>query len=286
MTWIRWFVLVVGLSAVVIVGLAAFGAMRWERRSRALLVRLEAARARGPVTRYDPRELDGLPPVVQRYFRLALSDGQAIITAVDLAHRGTFNQSATAERWAPFTSVQRVVTRRPGFVWDASIAMFPGVPVRVHDAYVAGEGILDASVGGLVGVAHLRGPGEIALGEFMRWVAESAWYPTALLPSQGVTWEGINGHFARATLSDGDLRVALTYRFGDDGLIESVRAESRGRTVGDRVEPLPWECRLWDYELRDGMMVPLEGKVSWVLPDGPRPYWNGTITSIRYEFAP
>jgi hypothetical protein len=100
-----------------------------------------------------------------------------------------------------------------------------------------------------------------------------------------VAWEEINGRFARATLSDGDLTLALTFRFGDDGLVESVRAQSRGRTAGDQVEMLPWECRVWEYEPQDGMRVPRYGEVSWILPDGPRPYWRGTITALRYEFA-
>ena len=44
-----------------------------------------------------------------------------------------------AEKWLPLVSIQRVVVRRPGFVWDARIQMLPGLDVRVHDAYVAGN---------------------------------------------------------------------------------------------------------------------------------------------------
>jgi hypothetical protein len=42
-----------------------------------------------------------------------------------------------------------VITRRPGFDWDARVAIMPGVPVRVHDAYIAGRGTLHAAVFGL-----------------------------------------------------------------------------------------------------------------------------------------
>lgn len=47
--------------------------------------------------------------------------------------------SATGEQCKPFTSRQRVVTRSPGFLWDAQVSMFPGVAVRVVDSYIAGE---------------------------------------------------------------------------------------------------------------------------------------------------
>ena len=40
---------------------------------------------------------------------------------------------------------RNVITRRPGFDWDARIMVLPGVPAHVHDAYVAGEGLLRRS---------------------------------------------------------------------------------------------------------------------------------------------
>jgi hypothetical protein len=163
--------------------------------------------------------------------------------------------------------------------------MLHGVPVPVHDAYVAGGGVLQAALLGLVTVAEQRGGGDIAQGELMRFLAEAAWVPTALLPSQGVRWEAVDDRTARATLRDGPVAVTLSFRFDAQGLIESVRAESRGRTVGKQVQPTPWEGRWSNYRVQDGMRVPMTGEVAWLLPEGAKPYWRGTITSLRYEFA-
>ena len=68
--------------------------------------------------------------------------------------------SATAEQWKHFTSTQRVITRRAGFDWDARIMTLPGVPVHVHDAYIAGEGLLRGALFGLVPVVHIAGTPE------------------------------------------------------------------------------------------------------------------------------
>jgi len=106
-----------------------------------------------------------------------------------------------------------------------------------------------------------------------------------LLPRQGVRWRAIDARSALATLVDGQNVVALTFRFDEDGLIETVHADARGRLDGDRVELLPWEGRFWDYAVRDGMRVPLRGEVTWLTPQGRKPYWRGTIESIAYEFA-
>ena len=209
-----------------------------------------------------------------------------MISAVSVAHAGTFNTSETGEQWKPFTSTQRVITQRPGFDWEGRIAMLPGLTVHVHDAYIAGEGILHATLFGLVSLVNLRGTPEVAHGELMRFLAEAAWYPTALLPSQGVRWEAVDETSAKATLKDGDLSLTLLFRFDEHGLIESVRTEARGRTVAGTVVPTPWEGRWSHYEPRDGMRVPTEGEVAWMLPEGPRPYWRGRITRLDYEFAP
>ena len=268
------------------IGLAACGARRWSKAAKALLGGIEAARLPASSRPYSPRELDSLPAPVQRYLRAVLKDGQPVIAAVTIEHAGTFNLSATAEQWKPFTSRQRIVTRRPAFLWDARIALLPGLTARVHDGYVHGEGLLHAAVLGLFTVARLRGGGELARGELMRFLAEAAWYPTALLPSQGVRWEAVDDRSANATLVDGPLALTLLFRFNDVGLIDSVRAEARGAMVGKEIVMVPWECRLSDYQLRDGMSVPIAGEAAWLRPEGRQPYFRGTITSLAYEFVP
>jgi len=119
----------------------------------------------------------------------------------------------------------------------------------------------------------------------MRFLAETAWYPTALLPGQGVRWEPVDEHSARATLTDGATTVTLLFRFDPAGLVRSVQAAARGRTVGSQVIPTPWEGHWSNYQWRDGMLVPTEGEVAWLLPQGRQPYWRGRITRIAYTFA-
>jgi hypothetical protein len=291
MTWLLWLGLVVCVLAAMALSLVEYGAHRWARATRALTSRMEAAvaddTARSPsATRYDPRELEGLPAPVQRYFRAVLKEGQPLVAGATVEMTGTFNLSATGEQWKPFTSTQPIVTRRPGFVWDARVALFPGVPVRVVDGYIVGEGLLHAAVLGLFTAAELRGGGEVARGELMRWFAEAPWYPTALLPSQGVRWEAVDDASADATLVDGPLTLTLRFSFDADGLIASARAEARGAMVGKAMVMTPWEGSWSDYQARDGMRVPMTGEAAWLRPDGRKPYFHGTVTSLAFEFSP
>ena len=279
-------IIFVGLGLTVIIAIAlVFGACLWQSATKEMRRNLDAARLAIGVKKYSSTELIGLPEPVQKYFRTVLKDGQPMVLAVSIEHSGTFNMSETGEQWKPFTSTQRVITKRPGFDWEGRIEMMPGLTVRVHDAYIAGRGILHASLFGLVSLVDMRNTPEIAQGELMRFFAEAAWYPTALLPSQGVDWKAVDDTSARATFKDGENTLMLLFRFNEKGLIESVRAEARGRTVEGKVLPTPWEGRWESYETRNGMLIPASGEVAWVLPEGPKPYWRGRITRLSYEFA-
>jgi len=273
------------LIAVLLLGAWLYGAYRWNSETQELRARLDSAR--GPVRpqTVDFRELDGLPDPVERYFRAVLEEGQPMVSGVRVRHTGTFNMGETEDRWKPFTSDQVVVAQRPGFDWNGRVAMAPGLPVLVHDAYVAGEGVLHASLLGLVPVVDMRGTGEVAKGELMRFFAEAAWYPTALLPSQGVRWEAVDDRSARATLEEGDVTLTMLFTFDEEGLIDTVSAEERGRAVGGEVVPTPWRGRHWNYEERGGMLVPISGEVAWLPPEGGKPYWRGHITEIDHDFA-
>ena len=239
-----------------------------------------------PAGRYDAREIEGLPAPVQRYFHAVLKDGQPLIATATFELAGTFNMSATGEQWKPFTSTQRAVVHRPGFVWNGSVAMFPGVAVRVHDSYIAGVGTLHAAMLGLFTVAEVQGEGEIARGELMRYFAEAIWYPTALLPSQGVRWTAVDDSSANATLLDGPISLTLLFRFDNAGFVTSVHADARGAGVGKDMVMLPWECSASHYELRDGMMVPTRAEVAWLRPEGRKPYFIGRLTSLAYQWSP
>lgn len=274
-----------------------YGSFLWEKRTASLTEQLEAAAQLGPTAQPGaaaqqqageicrPEDLGGLPDPVRRYFRTALPSGAPTVQTVTITHRGTFNMAEEGRNWKPFTSEQKVMTRRPGFLWNASIRMMPVVKARVHDAYIGGEGMLHASFGGLFSIMDLRGGDELAQGELMRYFAEAAWYPTALLPVQGVGWEEVDDHSARATIVDGNIEISLLFRFNGEDLIESVYSPGRGRSVGGTTITTPWEGRWSNYQRREGMLVPLSGEALWHTPAGEQPYWRGNIENIQYRFT-
>jgi hypothetical protein len=280
--WIKWMT-IIGILIAVSLGIAAiYGKFHWQSDTDKLRAELTNGQRTIKPKIYDQRELEGLPEPVQRFFRTVIKDGQAIASAVKLSQQGLFNMNEMEDKWSPFTATQFVITQRLGFDWDARIQMAPGVNAFVHDTYLLGEGSLHASLLGLFTVADVGGTPEANQGELLRFFAEAPWYPTALLPSQGVRWEAIDDTSARATLTDGATTVSLVFQFNAEGAIATMRAEARYR---DKVTAMPWGGRFWEYSVRNGMLIPLEGEVGWEYPEGIRLYFKGRITEIEYEFA-
>jgi hypothetical protein len=271
--------------AAFVLAACAFGSYRWGRRTDSLVGRLQATRTPFVQRSVDFADLAALPAPVQRYFRAVLTDGQPFIGTARLQHEGQFNMGETGEQWKPFSSRQWTATHRPGFVWDGSIVLAPGMIVRVHDAYVAGEGTLHAALLGLVTLVDMHGTPDMARGELMRYIAEAPLVPTALLPRQGLEWTAVDDSNADLALNDAALRLTLRFTFGAGGLIDAISAKGRGRTVRGGVVETPWRGRWWAYERRDGMLVPTWGEVAWLLPEGPKPYWRGRLTGIEYDFV-
>jgi hypothetical protein len=280
--WIKSIVIIT-VSIIFLFGLISlYGKYQWQLSTDRLHAKLTDGRQTINPQTYDSKELEGLPDPVRRYFQAVLKDGQPIVAAVNLSQQGLFNMSETKANWSPFTATQFVTTQRPGFDWDARIQMAPGVSAFVHDAYVLEGGSLHVSLLGLFTVADVRDTPQAAQGELLRFFAEMPWYPTALLPSQGVRWEAIDNTSARATLTDNPTTVSLVFRFNAEGTIETMRAEARYR---DKLTAMPWSGRFWDYSVCNEMLIPLEGEVGWEYPDGIRLYYKGKVTEINYEFA-
>jgi len=280
---IRWGKIVVVSLVVTVLICTAWGNSRWVKLTD---VRLNALMEATPATRperFYEEDLASLPPVVTRYMEQALNLHQPLVRGVHIEQSGTLNLSTTGESWSPFTASQSVFTKRPGFVWDAKINTLFGLPVRVHDAYVAGEGALQPSVFGLFDFGGAQGKGDIARGELIRYAAESVWYPSVLLPTQGTVWKAVNDRSATATFTDGPLSVTLLFSFNDKGLVERISSNERSAMIDNKLVPMPWEVRLSNYQEHSGMFVPMEAEVAWITPTGRRPYFRGKVAKLDYD---
>ncbi|GBO54204.1 hypothetical protein APA_2152 [Pseudanabaena sp. lw0831] len=280
--WIKS-IAIISVLIIVSFGIAlTYARDRWRVETDKLRVKMINGQQSIHRKTYDPEEITGLPEPVQRYFKTVLQDGQAIVSKVELSQQGFFNMNEKLDKWNKFIATQLVVTHRLGFDWDARIQMALKLEGFVHDTYLLRVGNLHASLLGLFTLANMYDTPELNQGELLRFFAEAVWYPTSLLPSQGVSWEAINDNSALATLTDGETTASVVFQFNPEGLISSLRAEKRYR---DKTTAMPWSGRFGEYSLQSGMLIPLYGEIGWEHPEGLRLYFKGKITKISYEFA-
>jgi len=124
---------------------------------------------------------------------------------------------------------------------------------------------------------------ELDAGALHRYLAEAVWYPVALLPGCGVTWQSLDDNRALASLTLGKTRVSLEFRFNDRGEVESVYTPARYQKLRKGFRLAPWEGRFRDYREIDGLRVPFRAEAGWYGDDGFQPVWQGRIEDIRRE---
>lgn len=274
----------VALGLILVLALWA-GQRRWMRASSAFKARLGAAAQPTRVPVYSEQELDGLPAPVARYLRQVLHDGQPMIHRARIVWRGEFNMGhPEADHWKPFEATQDYTVNPPGFVWDARIAVAPALPALVRDMFLDGKGSMRGKVAGWITVVDAAPTPQLSRAALQRHLAEAVWFPTALLPSQGMCWEAIDDVRARATLSAGDVTAVAEFHFGTDGMVDAILVANRLFDNGrDPAVPRPWQARVLSWREVSGMKLPAQAVAEWELDSGPYAYWRGTASAVSFD---
>jgi hypothetical protein len=221
---------------------------------------------------FNYEQLSGLPAPVQRYFKHILTNGQPYISYVRLMHDGRF-KSGLKNGWASIVGEEYFTTQQPGFNWKGKTNLF-----TARDMFIAGQGRLVVSIFSLFKVADYRGE-KFNQGELLRWLAESVWFPTNLLPSENLRWMPIDINSAKLIYQYKDLALSYTVIFNSKDEIVQMETE---RYMGDAgLEK--WVVKCDDYQQRAGMLIPSMAEVLWRLKAGDFSYAQFRLQNIEYD---
>jgi len=223
--------------------------------------------------RFKPNELNGLPAPVQRYFKHVMKIGQPYINHIGLTHDGQFKMGL-GKNWMDIEGEQYFATAKPGFIWKGATWMF-----TAFDSYVNDSGRLTAWVLSCIKMADGKGD-NFNEGELQRWLAESVWFPTNLLPSEWLSWSAIDEQTAKLSFNYKNVSFSFTVLFNEIG--EITQMETQRFMTETRREI--WICQFRDYQNKNGMMIPLWGEVSWLLENEEFCYAKFKIKTIRYDW--
>lgn len=251
------------------------------RRTNRWVETLHRPATTGRDVTFSPADVEDLPTPVRRYLRSTISEGRALVDTARVEQTGQLRTGDASSAWDPFSATHHVTVAPPGFFWDATVRLAPLVTVSVRDSFCAGEGSAAVSLWGVVPLDGTGTSPELVEAEIQRYLAEAVWYPTALLPREGVRWEPVDDRTAEATVECGGVSASLSFAFDGD---EVTRVEGeRYQRVENGFERTPWTGHWDDYQRRAGLRIPLSGEVVWGLSEGSFRTWEGRVTDVEYD---
>jgi hypothetical protein len=251
----------------------------FERDTRQVIAALQSGlpgSSSGPV---QADEVERLPAPVARWLSTAGVVGRERPRSVWLQQTARLRTEPDGA-WMPCTAEQQFRIDRPGFVWSVRARMLGILPIDGRDSYLDGHGrmlIKALSLWTVVDAADAR----VDQGTLLRYLGELVWFPAAALEPY-IQWQALDAARARATMSYAGITATATFEFAQDGRVTRVSAE-RYMGGGSDAVLRPWTIPLRAWQRLDGIVVPVEGDVTWQLESGPFNYYNFRVTALRYE---
>lgn len=235
-------------------------------------------------SRVDFSQLRGLPEPVEQYFKHVLSDGQSMISVMEIAQTGVLRISTDSNKWLTFEATQLVRPIQKSFVWNAKVKLLPGIFLSVEDKLEKAVGSGKVKLFSIIPIASDKNHIQLNAGALHRYLAEAVWFPTALLPEAGISWTAIDDKRALATLTVKELTVALEFRFNDRNEVESVYTEGRYGQFKGGYQKRAWEGHFKDYREIEGIKVPAYGEVGWWVDNKFELVWKGDVGKISVNY--
>jgi len=218
----------------------------------------------------------GIPAEVRDLARRLGADPEPGARMVALTQTGQMRLNLSSDRWLAFTARQTIALTSCDFDWQARFLPF-GL-LAVADALQDGKGRLDATALGFVPVLRSMPGPALARGELMRYLAELAYAPDAILHNRHLRWRVENAETLHVGAGSGGDAAEVRLSLGADGRIASIFASDRPRSARPPILPTPWQGGFSDYRQREGRWIPYSGQIGWQIDGVELLYWRGQLT--------
>ncbi len=220
-----------------------------------------------------------LPAFVRDLAARLGADPSAAARRVRLMQTGRMKTQLDATSWMSFSARQTISTQTCAFDWRARAG--PLGLVSVCDALAQGGGRLDVMALGLIPIARAGHSAALTRGEIMRYLAELAWAPDAILHNTELRWREDGPDTLAVSADSGETASEVLLSLNSDGRIAGAFAPDRPRSATPPILPTPWRGRFSDYRLHEGRWLPFAGEVAWEVDGKEITYWQGRI--VQWE---
>ncbi len=198
-------------------------------------------------------------------------------SSVTLTQTGRMKRSLDDKSWMAFTAAQTISTHASEFDWLAKFAPFGLISAR--DALKNGVGRLDIMALGVIPINRANHTPALVRGELMRYLAELAWAPHAILRNTTLRWREDGPETLTVSAGADETASEVILSLDREGRIAGAYASDRPRSVAAQYLPTPWRGRFSEYHQRQNIWIPFAGEVAWEINGKSEAYWQGKIES-------
>ena len=166
-----------------------------------------------------------------------------------------------ATKWMTFSATQSMASRTCDFDWRARFG--PLGMIHVRDALQNGEGRLTVKALGLIPIVRTPSSAQLSRGELMRYLAELAWIPDAILLNTELRWRQDGPDMLAVSAGAGETAAEVVLTLDSDGRVAGAFAPDRARGVKPPYLLTPWRGRFSDYRHHQDLWLPFAGEVGW-----------------------
>jgi hypothetical protein len=197
-------------------------------------------------------------------------------SSVRLTQTGRMLRSLGSLSWMKFSAQQTISVRDCAFDWQARFGPFGLIAVR--DALENDQGCLDVRALGFIPIMRAQRTNALTRGELMRYLAEIALAPDAILGNKALRWRVDAPDKLAVSAGSGETVAEVLFTLDRDGRIAGTFAPDRPRSVTAPFLPTPWRGQLSDYRDHDGLWLPFAAEIAWEIDGESETYWQGQMT--------
>ena len=274
-------VYIVGILILIAMAVIWFGSRGFKKNVKRELKELYEFQGEAIERQITEKDIEHLPEAVKKWMRVSGVVGSIKPRVAVLEEKGYMRMDPDKDKWI-FASVKHHIgLENPSFVWTVRAELFPGIYIHGRDRYLDGSGALQMRLFNLIKVAEEEGVHKINQSSFQRYLLELPWYPHAAL-NPNMKWTQLEDSSARVVMTNRGISGEARFWFDEEGNVIKCSAKRYKETSGNA--PL-YECigvskNMIEY---NGIKIPGEVHVTWVLPRGDYTWFKVEVTKAEYK---
>jgi len=229
----------------------------------------------------EPLRITLLPLPVQNWLKASGALDVDTIHNVFIKQSIQMQMDPNKPKWFDATANQLITISPPAFNWSVKVktGILNGIVGR--DRFENGKGEMVIKLGSVLPIATSKSNVKVDQASLQRFLAEIVWYPSAALCSY-VTWEPIDDHSARATMTFQGTTGSGVFHFDQLGNFREFRSR-RFKETGPDAQPVEWIVKSDKFEVRNGVKIPVKLTATWKLEPGDWTWLKMEVTKITYN---